>query len=326
MTTYTRTMDSIRLQKEQLLYQSLQSTQRLNAFHDEIMTEVFHLTLEEHTKKAGPPPCSFSLFLVGSAGRFEQGIHSDQDHGIVFSADSREAAHYFLELGKIFSDGLFKAGYPYCEGHVMSSNPSWCRSLDGWSHQIRQWLEEETLDTIRSLHILYDARVLIGDKTPVVQLKKIISTAIRHDPHMLKRFFENVQYMKKSVGLFGQIFTEQHGEHAGSLNLKQSAFLPYVNAVRVLAAKEGIDASPTTIRIKSLKHTNAHKGKLTEVEEAFQQLLDFRLLVLKNANTYEESHFVAVNTLSSSRKKELRSILKTADSLHHYVQRIVTKG
>lgn len=326
MTTREQTYADIRHEKDETISQHLHSTQRLNAFHDDIMKQVFTTALQNHENQHGSPPCPYSLFLLGSAGRFEQGTISDQDHGIVFELDTEEAAGYFLTLGQTFSDGLNEAGYPYCEGKVMSSNPVWCRSSAGWKEQIASWIDAETLDTIRSLHMICDARVLHGKKAPVSALKKQITTALQQDSHKLKRFFENIQFMKKSVGLFGQIFTEQNGQHAGSLNLKQSAFLPYVNAIRVLAMKEGIEPSSTLMRMKALKKIPAYDGRIDDYEEAFRTLLEFRLRALKNAPDYDSSHFVNIDSLGPVRKRELRHILKTAESLHHYVQRFTAKG
>ncbi|WNS80476.1 DUF294 nucleotidyltransferase-like domain-containing protein [Domibacillus sp. DTU_2020_1001157_1_SI_ALB_TIR_016] len=326
MTTREQTYANIRQEKEAKMDRHLHSTQRLNTFHDEIMKQVLTIALQIHEHEYGPPPCSYSLFLLGSAGRSEQGTISDQDHGIVFEAHTDEAAAYFLDLGQTFSDGLHAAGYPYCEGKVMSSNPVWCQSAEGWKQQIALWIESETLDTMRSLHMIYDARVIHGDKEPVSALKQQVAANMKKNPHKLKRFFENIQFMKKSIGLFGQIFTEQNGPHAGSLNLKQSAFLPYVNAIRVLAVKEGINASSTLLRMKALTAVPAHNGRMQEYEEAFRLLLEFRLRVLRNAPDYDSSHYINIDSLGPVRKRELRHILKTAESLHHYVQRFIAKG
>jgi len=326
MTIRAQTYAKIRHEKEEMMEKHLHSTQRLNAFHDEIMKQVLTIALQIHEHEFGSPPCPYSLFLLGSAGRSEQGTISDQDHGIIFQADTKEAADYFLSLGRTFSEGLNAAGYPYCEGNVMSSNPVWCRSEENWKQQIASWIDLETLDTMRSIHMICDARVLHGEKTPIVSLKKQISASMKKDPHKLKRFFENIQFMKKSVGLFGQIFTEQNGSHAGSLNLKQSAFLPYVNAIRVLAIKEGIVASSTLLRMKALTDVPVHNSRIHEYEEAFRMLLEFRLRALKNAPDYDSSHYINIDSLGPVRKRELRYILKNADSLHHYVQRFTAKG
>ncbi|UQX56725.1 DUF294 nucleotidyltransferase-like domain-containing protein [Cytobacillus pseudoceanisediminis] len=74
---------------------------------------------------------------------------------------------------------MHAAGYPYCEGNVMSSNPLWCKSLSKWKRQIQAWMQEESLQTIRNLHIFYDSRVLAGQEEYIGELKSSIHTNIQ---------------------------------------------------------------------------------------------------------------------------------------------------
>ena len=135
------------------------------------MKEVIQLAIIRLNK--GNPPCEFCWFITGSGGRFEQGIISDQDHGMIFEIYSQENEHYFLELGKEISYGLAHVGYPYCKGNIMSSNPLWCKSLDHWKEQIYMWMEEGSLESIRNLQIFYDARCLTGRNDYLLDLKYI---------------------------------------------------------------------------------------------------------------------------------------------------------
>ncbi|MGZ9236120.1 MAG: DUF294 nucleotidyltransferase-like domain-containing protein, partial [Anaerolineales bacterium] len=84
----------------------------------------------------GIPPAPFALIAMGSQGRQEQTLVTDQDNGIIFvppeDTDPKEAGEYFLRLGQQVCDGLNQAGYPFCRGGVMASNPRWCRSLADW--------------------------------------------------------------------------------------------------------------------------------------------------------------------------------------------------
>jgi CBS domain-containing protein len=79
----------------------------------------------------GEPPAPFAFIAMGSQGRQEQTLVTDQDNGIIFvppeDADPKQVGDYFLQLGKRVCDGLNQAGYPYCRGGVMASNPRWCR-------------------------------------------------------------------------------------------------------------------------------------------------------------------------------------------------------
>jgi CBS domain-containing protein len=106
--------------EEQIIYRY--DTSALNEFHDLIMNAVISIALER-LKIERSPSWKFAWFTMGSGGRMEQGFLSDQDHGLVFEPGEAEAEAYFLQLGEEISKGLHAAGYPYCEGNVMSSNP-----------------------------------------------------------------------------------------------------------------------------------------------------------------------------------------------------------
>ncbi|WP_246942969.1 DUF294 nucleotidyltransferase-like domain-containing protein [Bacillus pinisoli] len=325
MTTNPSAYSNIKARKEEFLLQSL-SSEQLNNLHDQVLKDTFLKAFHMVRKEIGDPPCEFNWFVLGSAGRFEQGFISDQDHGIVYHSDTNEAARYFLTLGKELSNGLFEVGYPFCDGKVMSSNPLWCKSLVGWKEQLHQWALEESLDSIRYLQIFYDARSLMGECHYIEQLKQLI---IRHHlayPHLLIRFLDNIRHIKKSVGVFGQVFVQQTGPYAGSIDLKHSAFLPYVNAIRLLAIKEGILESSTLTRFLLLRQSARYQEVLRPFEESFRALLDFRLSTFKTNNTYADTHYLHIKNLNPDQKKIIKQILKDGEKLHHFVQKCIEKG
>ena len=107
---------------------------KLNEFHDELMSEIIQIAIRHTTAQFGAPPSPFTFFVMGSAGRFEQSIWSDQDHGIIFAETAKPVQDYFLRLGEEITAGLFLAGYPYCDGGVMAKNPLWCKSFSDWQN------------------------------------------------------------------------------------------------------------------------------------------------------------------------------------------------
>ncbi len=95
----------------------------LNERHDDIMLRTIHKSMEFHSSIYGPPPSPFCFFLMGSAGRKEQGVWSDQDHGIIYDSSSDETKLYFVSLGEEISAGLAVTGYKLCDGKVIATNP-----------------------------------------------------------------------------------------------------------------------------------------------------------------------------------------------------------
>ncbi|PLR82922.1 hypothetical protein CVD25_10585 [Bacillus canaveralius] len=312
--------EAIKIWKDEAIHSFQGDTLSLNEFHDRVLRKVYQLAACRLNN--GSPPCSYSWFITGSGGRFEQGLISDQDHGIIYERSSPEAAEYFLRLGEELSLGMAIVGYPYCEGKVMSSNPLWCQSKVEWKAQLLQWLEEESWQSIRYLHIFYDSRPLVGAESFVNELKSFIYDFQKEHPKILMRLLENVMHMKNAVGPFGQIIPEEKGLYKGSIDLKNTAIIPYVNAVRILALKEGIKETSTLARIDRLTK-NHHE--LLDYRENFRKLLSYRLSLAAN-KSYDEGHYLSIKKLSKAEKHELKKILKDGKKLQQYVQAIVEKG
>ncbi|PFG15051.1 DUF294 nucleotidyltransferase-like domain-containing protein [Bacillus sp. es.036] len=317
--------ENLRNMREQQIKHVATNHIELNQFHDQLMTQVVHLAIEKVKKEWGPPPSPFSFFLMGSGGRFEQSLWSDQDHGIVYKKTSDEAQNYFLNLGKEISDGLHTVGYEYCDGNVMASNPLWCKSVEAWKGQLENWMEDESFDAIRHLLIFIDARVLVGSESFIEALKEVIHLKIEEAPYLLKRMLKNTMRLQKGIGVFGQILVETHGSHTGEINLKQTALFPYVNAVRLLALKEKMMNTSTLSRLGALSDHTIGRSNRKHYEEEFRQLLQFRLTYGGNEN-YEAVHYVKIDALPKEQKKELKDRMKQGIELYHDTTKYFEKG
>lgn len=100
MCSYTIRISQIKEYKKTQIKKASETNVQLNRCHDEILKKVFAVALEDYITSAGRPPCEFVWFVTGSAGRLEQGLFSDQDHGIIFKETSASHQQYFLTFGK----------------------------------------------------------------------------------------------------------------------------------------------------------------------------------------------------------------------------------
>lgn len=317
------TYEAIKEWKEKNIYSHLSDTISLNSFHDTVMLKVFEIAVARLSIES--PPCDFCWFIAGSGGRCEQGLISDQDHGIIYQIFSDENRDYFLQLGKEISYGLSIVGYPYCKGNIMSSNPLWCKSVEEWKNQLYSWMDESSWESIRNLQIFFDSRCLYGERQYVEELKAYIFDFQEKNPFLLRRLMDNVMHIKKAISPLGQILVSKTGEHTGAIDLKYSAFIPYVNAVRILSIKEGIMEISTDNRMKRLSLMPAYKKILETSAVNFQRLLQYRLS-LSQVVMYEDTHFLKVNKLNREQKKEIKRILKDGENLHHFVINLIKKG
>ncbi|MEW9668225.1 DUF294 nucleotidyltransferase-like domain-containing protein [Ammoniphilus sp. 3BR4] len=296
----------------------------LNAFHDWVMKKACGIAQVQLQKEKGPLPAPFSWFVMGSAGRSEQGRAADQDHGLVYEGE--EFKEYFEALGVEITNGLFQIGYPLCEGKVMSSNRVWCQSSAGWERQLAKWLEEESWNSIRHLLIFYDARVLVGSVEPLRHLKNLMDRFIEKHPAFLFRLLENTKRIRKGVGLFQQFLTETHGPYMGSINLKEMGLFPYINAARLLAMKEKISETSTLSRLGLLGELPAYLQDFGRFQAHFRLLLDYKLKQVNHQIDYEQMHFLNVQGLTPAEKSALKQVLKDGVKLHQFTQRVIEKG
>ncbi|MEH7076744.1 DUF294 nucleotidyltransferase-like domain-containing protein [Neobacillus drentensis] len=290
----------------------------LNELHDKIINQVLEISLQEVLARYGPPPSPFSFFVMGSAGRLEQSVWSDQDHGIIYLNPTAEAKTYFLSLGKEISKGLHQAGYPYCDGGVMSGNPFWCKAQTEWEKQISNWIAEASWESLRYLLIFIDGRSFYGQHQLMEQLKTFAYQNVQKE-QILSRIYKNTLHFKKGVGVLGQILVDTHGIHTGSLNLKETTLFPYINAVRLLAIRDHVLDTSTLARLDKLQ---IHDKDL--YKNMFLKLLNYRLQYASHTD-YESGHFLPVDKLTKEQKNEIKDIIKHGTNLHQYAGKLIDK-
>lgn len=194
--------------------------QSLNCIYDRAMTHVVTLAIQ----KFSPPPCEFSWFVLGSGGRRELVSKSDQDHGIIFEQEGHH--EYFQKLGKEISSGLYTLGFAYCDGKVMASERTWCRSVGEWQQQIALWKQSEDLIDIRHLQMMLDCRIVYGSELLGEQLKQSLFP-LEH--HLVELLATNMSLIKKGLTPLGQLIVDQWQR----FDYKNCIYVPYVNSQRL---------------------------------------------------------------------------------------------
>ncbi|WP_053376898.1 DUF294 nucleotidyltransferase-like domain-containing protein [Paenibacillus sp. FJAT-27812] len=305
-----------------------QFNEQLNEVHDAVIHRSIVLAEAEMARLGkGSPPVPYAYLLFGSGGRKEQTLSSDQDSGVVYQdpvADPAEVKNYFKELCELVVFHLQKVGYPPCEGNVLSSNPDWCLSLTEWGAKLNHWFEEPAWEAVRYLLIIADGRCIYGDSRLLDELKDLFFTDMLNHQIIIQRMLDNTMRHKVLLGFFGQLLKEQYGEDAGSLDIKYGAYIPMVNAIRLLAVQVGIRETSTLERIKMLvKAGKMSKEDAAVYDQAFRIFLRLRLMTTEQ----NDDGLYANNGKLSSRKltKEMTDELKSGLRLGKKLQRAVFK-
>lgn len=86
-------------------------------------------------RKLGGPPVPYAWVALGSEGRLEQTLLTDQDNALVFAGDEppdEEVAAWFGRLAQEVIGGLLQAGFPLLPGRVHGHPLAPCpRLVDG---------------------------------------------------------------------------------------------------------------------------------------------------------------------------------------------------
>lgn len=252
-------------------------TRLITTFSDAIIDKVITFSLDE----AGPPPCKFVFLTMGSEGREEQTLISDQDNAIVFEdLPDKEAAadakKYFDRLAKEICSRLDMAGYHFCEGNNMAQNPKWCQPLSVWKKYFTRWIRSASPEDLLYSSIFFDFRGTWGDLSIAKALKDHLMTAIGKWSGFLRNMTENTLHFKPPLGLFGKFMVETEGKHKNALDIKY-AILPIIDFARIYALQNKITQTNTLARLFRLYTRHALTGKeYTDLLQSYNFLMGLR--------------------------------------------------
>ncbi len=276
----------------------------------------------------GKPPVRFCAIVMGSGGRGESFLFPDQDNGYILE-DYPDKQHgavdaFFIELAERMTKALAQVGIRLCRGNVMATNPLWRKSLSQWVGQLRGWLRRPNLLTLRLADIFFDFQSVFGEHGLSDALRGELTQSVKGQ-HAFLREMQRVQTDHGvALGLFGKLTPDRSpGPHHGKLNLKYHGLLPLVEAIRLLALREGVPYTSTLTRIGALHE----KGVLDSNEQdylagGFQHLT--RLVLRQQITDFKAEHdvsaYVSPRALSLREKDMLRNALRAIDALRQRVK------
>lgn len=197
------------------------------------------------------------LFVMGSEGRGEQLLKTDQDNGLIMR-DGFQPPPDLADVCNRFSAALRDFGYPDCPGGIMVSNPLWRRTAGDFAQMTRQWLVMPTPESLMSLAIFVDAHAVAGDASLLEAVRRgVFGLAIDNDA-MLARFASAINSFQESGGWWNRLLSRGDQDEE-ILDLKKAGIFPLVHGVRSLALEMRLSQTSSTARIEGL----VAAGKLT---------------------------------------------------------------
>ncbi len=297
----------------------------ITEMHDRLTCRIIDLCRQEMANRGyGPPPADFCWINMGSAGRKEQTLRTDQDNGIIYADESPESEKYFRVLGTRVVEELVRAGFDWCKGGTMASNPQWCRSLSSWKEVVKVWINRAEPEDTRLLSILLDFRPVCGEKSLAHDLWQHIFEAFKRPVKASHFLTEEEVHVKVPLTIFGGFITEKIGPNKGEINLKHVC-RHIINCVRIFAVKNEIEESSTLGRLSRIVEGGILDREDAEfVQNAYEILMMLRIREnLKKARQGKE----ADNYLNPYRLNRIeQSLLKNALSAITRLQKITSSN
>lgn len=230
----------------------------------------------------GPPPVPYCWLGLGSEGRREQALKTDQDNALVYAdpppAEAAAARDYFARLGVWVVDALARCGVPRCPGDVMASNARWCQPLSTWRDYFARWIHEPEPAALLNAAICFDLRAVGGAAPLADQLWEGLRQLAPHARPFTALLLREALDRRPPLGFLRHFVVERSGEHAGAFDIKARGLLPIVEIARACALAAGITATNTVERLRTLRaHGALPPTDADDLVAAYTFLLDLRL-------------------------------------------------
>ncbi len=269
-------------------------------------------------------PSGAAYLSLGSEGRQEQTLRTDQDSAIVYrddlSCDDILAVRRFADE---IVTALENIGVPLCPGNMMASNPEWCHSLSEWKQLVEQWINRPDADATVHFGVFQDLRVMYGDVSFEAELQEFICECTRRNAIFFPSMARNIVRFKPPLGMFGRFQVEKKGDQRGKLDLKKGGVFALTRGISLIALESGITGGTTWSKLERLNHLHVVSDHdLETLSEAFTFLVKMRLnkqlIALSSGRPVD--NFVDPMVLMDRERDQLRAAFKGVDTLLHILK------
>lgn len=269
-------------------------------------------------------PSGAAFLALGSEGREEQTLRTDQDNAIVYRDDlaPEEVQQVRTFAGRIVA-ALASVGVPLCPGNMMASNPDWCHSISEWKKLIEEWINRPDPDATVCFGVFQDLRVIHGDTGFEEELRGHIIDCVRKLALFFPSMARNIVRFKPPMGFFGRLKVERSGEQRGKLDLKKGGLFALTRGVSLLALEAGIMGGTTWSKLERLHHLHlVSDHDLEIIQDAFTFLVRMRLekQLIALSSGKEPGNSIDPLVLTDTQRDRLRAAFRGVDTLLHILR------
>jgi len=201
------------------------------------------------------PGVEWCWMAMGSEGRFEQTLYTDQDNGIVFThpnaIEPEVVRQQLLPAAQRINQHLASCGFSLCKGNIMAGNPEWCLSLAEWKSRFANWIHRASAPELLNATIFFDFRALHGAGHLVDALREALDAMIKHNRLFLKKMAENALVNRVPLGFFRDfVLGSVDGNEPPGIDLKVNGITIFVDGARIFSLAAAVHETSTVRRFQ----------------------------------------------------------------------------
>ena len=320
--------------KQKLLPQSIYTlinegakAQNINNFVTAITDAILEKLIKFAIDEIGQPPVKFAFMVMGSEGRKEQTLKTDQDNAIIFEDVNEEKMEsvnaYFLKLGEYVCNMLDETGYDFCKGDIMAKNPKWCQPISIWKKYFKEWIYKASPEALLQTSIFFDFRFGYGDISLVSELREYLFDFLDNRKGFFSNLAENTSYFRLPIGFFGNFIVESKGKFKNTFDIK-GAMMLVVDFARIYALQNKISATNTMERLEMLYKKNViSESDYNEISHSYSYMMNLRFTNQIHAiinEGGEPNNNINPKKLSKIEQQTLKEIFKKTEKTRAKLQ------
>ncbi|NOI79071.1 cyclic nucleotide-binding/CBS domain-containing protein [Vibrio tubiashii] len=281
--------------------------------------------IELAEEELGEPPVPYCFVALGSMGRDEQLLVTDQDNAIILDNSFIKEQHdgYFAQLAKIVCDGLDKCGYTYCTGDIMATNPDWRMTRAEWEACFADWIDDPNPKALLNASIFFDLDGVYGRLKWAEHLNGFIVRRSRKNNRFLACLARNAMNRTPPLGFFKDFVMEKDGQHKNSINLKRRGTAPLADLIRVHALAVGSRSKNSFERLDDIHEAGIlPKGKARDLSDAleFISMVRIRHQALDVENKIDPDNNIEPENLSDFERRNLKDAFQILSNAQNFLK------
>ena len=271
--------------------------------NDALMRRILHWAEED----LGTPPAPYAWLALGSEGRQEQTLLTDQDNALVFADEGASSREYFTALADRANTDLAAAGFPRCPGGYMARNH--CGTLSEWRDRFAGWVADPTAQGVLEAAIFFDFRRVAGS-LDLAPMQEVLDGIPRREAFLRSLVRQALDFRPPPL-----LLLRLRG--GNDLDLKRQGIAPVVFLARCYGLAVGSQARNTLERLRAATRAGLMGPEASAaVIDSYRYLLGLRLrMQLKMISEGKvPTNVVSLSQVSGIERSRLKDSLRAIAS------------